>query len=108
MGSIPANPSSLTLDPEYLDSTVGADAGNIARAMLRMRNDFERPLNLTGADLESELAADLMRFYPEKARFQGDDVHRALIQRTSERGASHGITGPNGISAYVNLAFGWA
>ena len=65
---------------EYLDRTVGADGGNIARAMLRIRkHDFEKPLNLTGADLESELAANLLRFYPEKAACQGDDVNRALI-----------------------------
>lgn len=91
---------------EYLDQTVGANQGFIVRAMLRIRkHDIEQPLSSSNADLESEIAASFMRFYPEKAKFQGEDANRSLIQRAAERAAGHGITRPMGLAAYATLAF---
>jgi hypothetical protein len=89
---------------KYLDQVVGTDSGHIVRAMVRIRkHDFEAPF--AGAALENELAALLIQFYPEKAKFQGDDVNLTLIHGATQRAAVHGIHGPNGISAYVTLAF---
>ncbi len=91
---------------QYLDCTAGEHCEHLVRAMLRLRKyDFETPIHLAGEELASKLASDLVRFYPEKAIFQGDVVNQTFILQASERAAEAGFKESNGIAVWVTLAF---